>query len=52
MDDSTNLSALDFTNNFVDPSTHHDSMDTGDNQIYDCMVIFYFIYNNMFKILM
>ena len=31
MDDSTYLNASDFTDNFVDLSTHCDSMDTGDN---------------------
>ena len=31
MDDSTHSDALDFTDNFADPSTHCDFMDTGDN---------------------
>ena len=31
MDDSTNLYASYFTNNFANLSTHHDSMDNDDN---------------------
>jgi len=40
MDDSTHLDASDFTDDFADLSTYHDSMDTGDNYIYDCITMF------------
>ena len=39
MDDSTHLDVSDFTDDFTDHSIHCDSIDTGDNYIYECIII-------------